>query len=490
MRLLPLLLGLSAALFAACGSDDGTDPGPSPPLAITAMIPATNATAVETGATVTVTFNQAINPATLTAATFRVKAGGVALPATITYDAATRTARVAAPLLPASSYQVEVTTGVRTHTDSALAAAAVWSFGTRTWQSVILEFPDIVGFHTSLAMDAMGRRHLSYHHSSNGDLKYTTCASSCTTPPGVNDSWLFAEVDALGTVGSYTSLAVDASRRLHVSYFGNTNFDLKYATCPADCVAGANWQTVAVDLTGNVGSYTALAVEGTGRVHITYQDITNRDLKYATCSAACATAANWQAVTVDATGDVGLFTSLKADASGRVHVSYYDASNADLKYATCAAACATATNWQAVTVDAPGAVGTDASLAVDASGRLHVSYYDATNGDLKYATCAGACATATNWQAATADASGLVGQYTSLAVDGSARVHVSYFDDTNDDLKYATCAAACGTAANWRSVSVDATGSAGWFTSLIVDANGRLLVSYHDITNTALKYIE
>jgi hypothetical protein len=79
-------------------------------------------------------------------------------------------------------------------------------------------------------------------------------------------------------------------------------------------------------------------------------------------------------------------------------------------------------------------VGT--SLAVDAGGRLHVSYFDDTNGDLKYATCAASCGLAASWQAATVDAAGDVGAYTSLAVDAGGRLHVSYFDNTNIDLKY------------------------------------------------------
>ena len=112
------------------------------------------------------------------------------------------------------------------------------------------------------------------------------------------------------------------------------------------------------------------------------------------------------------------------DGDGRVHVSYLDFTNSDLKYATCAASCTTATNWQTVPVDQSG--GYDTSLGVDGNGRLHVSYLDPTNADLKYATCAASCTTATSWQTAVIDHSWNVGYHTSLAVDGSGQVHVSY----------------------------------------------------------------
>jgi hypothetical protein len=277
-----------------------------------------------------------------------------------------------------------------------------------------------------------------------------------------------------------------------VSYFASTGSDLKYATCAAVChTSEASWQTVTVDTTGSVGTFTSLAVQASGRVHLTYHDITNANLKYATCAGACAIAANWQLVTVDTTGSVGQYTSLAVEASGRLHVTYLDDTNADLKYATCAAGCTTAANWQTVTVDGSGAaVGTGPSVVVGAGGRLHVSYYDGTNDDLKYATCNAACGTAANWQVVTVDGAGLVGMYNSLAVDGNGRLHVSYFGETNSDLKYATCAVACATAGNWRFVAVDATGSVGEYTSLAVDGSGRLHVSYYAVSNGGLKYIE
>jgi hypothetical protein len=176
-------------------------------------------------------------------------------------------------------------------------------------------------------------------------------------------------------------------------------------------------------------------MDASGRLHVSYL---NGGLKYATCAASCALGANWQAATVDGAGSVGR-TSLAVDVGGRLHVSYYsyDGTNTSLKYATCAAGCDATASWHTVTVDAAGDVGVfTSSLAVDAAGRVHVSYDDRTNGDLKYATCAASCALAANWQAATVDAAGDVGQYSSLAVDAAGRLHVSYFDETNTSLKY------------------------------------------------------
>jgi hypothetical protein len=72
------------------------------------------------------------------------------------------------------------------------------------------------------------------------------------------------------------------------------------------------------------------------------------------------------------------------------------------------------------------------SLALDAAGRPHISYYDSTNDDLKYAYFDG-----TAWQIETVDSAGWVGYYTSLELDSFGRPHISYYDGTNGDLKYA-----------------------------------------------------
>lgn len=474
------LLGLGTAAFLAACADNGTGTTLPEPLTITSVTPVSGAADVETGASVTVVFNQAIDPTTLTAATFLVKQGGASLPAALGYDGATRTAWAAAPLLPDSTYEVEVTTGVRAQGGAALAAPQVWSFTTRVWQAVTID----AGLYPSLAVDQSGRINVSYMDLSN-DLHYASCLSGCDAAA----AWQAVVVEPFG--GPFTSLAVDATGQIHVSYLESTLQDLNYATCAAHCNTATSWLSgVQVDAAGYVGQYTTLDVDASRRVHIGYYDVTNFDLKYATCATGCDAPAGWQLVTVDALGNVGRFPSLAVDASGRVHISYYQVSNYDLKYATCAANCDATAGWDTVTVDGDGVVGQYSSLVVDANGRIHISYRDDTNGALKYATCTAGCDAATGWKTVAVDTAGNVGEHTSLAEGARGRLHVTYYDQANADLKYATCAAGCEATAGWRAVTVDTAGEVGRWGSLAVDANGRLHVAYHDFTNGSLKYLE
>ena len=90
---------------------------------------------------------------------------------------------------------------------------------------------------------------------------------------------------------------------------------------------------------------------------------------------------------------------------------------------------ASASTWHIEAVDAPKYFE-QSSIKVDTNGNVHIAY----GGDhLYYATYNGS-----EWSYQTVDSNPSVGRYSSLALDSSGKAHISYVDYANDDLKYAT----------------------------------------------------
>ena len=339
------------------------------------------------------------------------------------------------------------------------------------------------GAYTSIAIDSYGFRHISYQDTTNYDLKYATDKTG---------SWVTVSVDTIGFVGDTTSIAIDSNDVVHISYVENYD-DLKYATCSSGCTTASNWDIVFVDTTDSM-SMTSIAIDSNDALHISYLDYTNKDLKYATCSSGCTSASNWNNVSIDTTGDSGWYSSIAIDSNDAVHISYYDLSGKNLKYATCSSSCTTASNWDAVLVDTTGYVGLLSSIAIDSNDAVHISYYHIdmpwtnTHDDLKYATCSSTCTTASNWDIVYVDTTGDVGRYSSIAIDSNDAVHISYQDGTNGGLKYATCSSGCATVSNWNNVSVT-SGFGVDYTSIAIDSNDAVRISYRDTTNGDLKYV-
>ncbi len=203
---------LATASFVAgalgCG-EGGPGPGPGPDaLAVESTQPAAGATGVEAGTTVRAYFNKALNPSTVTGGTFKLSLGVGDLASAVTYDAASQAAVLSGPLVPGRTYDATVLTGIEDAGGMPLPALHAWSFTTRVWQPVTVDQTGSVGGFTSLAVDGSGGVHVSYYDFTNADLKYAACAANCTT----DFNWQTVAVDESGD--DYTSLAVDGSRRV------------------------------------------------------------------------------------------------------------------------------------------------------------------------------------------------------------------------------------------------------------------------------------
>jgi hypothetical protein len=324
-----------------------------------------------------------------------------------------------------------------------------------------------VGTYTSIALDKLGDPHIAYQDQSFG-LKYAYCNGS---------TWQvkFADSIGFGYSGFHNSIALDKNGQPHISYSNLYPIDvgLKYI-----CWNGLTWNRESVY--SSTASFPSLSLDDKEYPHISYWDAAgDGDLKYAYFDGL-----SWHIQTADSSRLVGEFTSLALDAEGNPHISYYDILNQDLRYASW-----DGSSWHVQTVDSGGDVGFCTSLKLDNNGSAHISYLDNTNGLLKYAE-----STNSGWHIQVVDDLGIsrvslsriiAYNQTSLALDSKGFPHISYFGPNKGNLKYAFW-----DGSTWVVQTADSTYNVGWCSSLALDSNDRAHISYYDGGKGDLRYIE
>ena len=116
----------------------------TPPTVI-AKFPASNSVSVALNSATTVTFNEAIDPASINAQTFiLLKDGTIPVAGSVTYVGTTAQFRPADILWPGALYMAIVNTGVKDLAGNALAANVFWIFGTRNSSDADIVSPQVL----------------------------------------------------------------------------------------------------------------------------------------------------------------------------------------------------------------------------------------------------------------------------------------------------------------------------------------------------------
>ena len=125
-------------------------------------------------------------------------------------------------------------------------------------------------------------------------------------------------------------------------------------------------------------------------------------------------------------------TSMTVDSQGKIHTTFVDYTNGDLKYAY-----GESQNWNVSTVTVPSEVWNvgiqGSALVLDSNDQPHICYFryqNETTGEISYAQFDGA-----NWTIY--DVPGQ-NTYCQLAIDSDDIVHMTYTSLSGFDTKYAT----------------------------------------------------
>lgn len=253
--------------------------------------------------------------------------------------------------------------------------------------------------------------------------------------------------------------------------------------------ASDGWNIQTVDNSGDTGYYSSLAYDSQGYPHIVYYNSSTRSLMYARWSGG-----GWQCETVaqpnsDPRSYAGPYCSIAIDDEDRPHVAYYYKISIPyvITYGVLQYAYKDSGVWHIATVHEVQSqscyYGYHTSIAVSRDPNLgvvvpHIAYYAQSGGDLWHAW------RTTGWNKEIVDGAGDVGQYTSIALDDQLNVYISYYDAGAQDLKFAYY-----DGSQWGTQIIDGSDAVGKYTSLVLDALGTIHITYYDETYGSLKHV-
>jgi len=200
-----------------------------------------------------------------------------------------------------------------------------------------------------------------------------------------------------------------------------------------------------------------------------------------TCAILLASAihASLQAATItrlddDATQALNTNTSIAIGSDGMPRVAWGNAGDDSFRFAICTALDCSDFTFETVA----GAIGTSASMVLDAGDGMLLAYYD---------TVARALVFDDGGVRAIDDPADDVGMYASIVLDGTGRAMIAYDDLSNESLRVAACADLACTSASIVTVDDDPLALIGEHVDVAIGVDGLPVMAYAVMPGGALR---
>lgn len=342
----------------------------------------------------------------------------------------------------------------------------------------------------SICLYVYGSAHLivdvaGYYTDHNHDDRYFTQAqtnvlvdSAMSAPAFGRQIW--TKSDALSTTfaGYSNSISIGADGMPFAFHYKTDTQDLIFTKCDDVVCTSSSNQTIGTG--GDRGSMLSGTLGSTGNPVVAFYEAMSGDLYWAYCGDAACTSESL--VQLDGSSeDVGQYPSLNISDSDFAVISYYDATNGNLKVTRCTKInCPGGSYKTTYTVDSSGFVGKASSLTIGTDGLPVISYFDQTNETLKVAHCNDApCSSAT---LTTVGPTGVDIDSTSIAIGVDGFPIIAFYDSRAGDLWTIHCANTACTSTT-SATNLHSLEDVGRSASITIGLDGLPLIAYVNSTH-------